>query len=134
MKAPCASHILSICNDPALAESRELVLRHAGYCVHSTKSDADLTEWSCTPIELVLLCHSIGETSLQELIPRLRRLFPETGIIYVGLSSDPRNLPVDGQCSVEEGPSGLLKCIEALLSQGSVAPVSLHTEEFRHPY
>ena len=124
MKALRSSHILSICDHPALAESRELVLRHTGYSVQSTRSDAVLTEWSDTSVELVLLCHTIEENRLRELIRRLRRAFPEAGIIYVGQIADRRNPLVDGQCSFEDGPEGLLKSVEAVLDQAEIAPPS----------
>jgi hypothetical protein len=124
MKALSASHILSICDDPILVESRELVLRYAGYSVQSTRSDADPTKWSDKSIDLVLLCHTVDENHSHELIRRLRRFFPEAGIIQVDILADRRGMPVDGQCTVEDGPNGLLQSVEAVLDQARLAPPS----------
>ena len=122
MKALRASHILSICDHADLAESRELVLRHPGYSVHSTQSDADLTEWSHAPIELVLLCHTIEQNRQRELIRRLRRTFPEARIISIAQFAERQDPLVDVQCSVEDGPEGMLKCVEDVLGQVQIAP------------
>ena len=124
MKTLRASHILSICDHLTLAESRELILYHAGYNVKSARSDADLAEWSDTSIELVLLCHTIGQDRLRELVRRLRQAFPEAGIIYIGQIADCRDLHVDGHCSFEDGPEGMLKSVEAVLGQAKIVPMS----------
>ena len=124
MKALRASHILSICDDHILSESRELLLRHAGYSVQSTRSDADPTEWSDTSIDLVLLCHTVEENRLRQLIGRLRRFFPEAGIVCIGQFADGRDRLADGGCIVEDGPDGLLRSVEAALDQAKLAPPS----------
>lgn len=115
----CAS-ILSLGEDWALLESRQLLLQSVGYRVVSMPGDTTLKPDDVRGFQLFLLCHSIEGPALESLVASLRNAAPSTPILQLTrFDSAPAKLNdrVVPACS---GPSELLRTIDAVLG-GRVA-------------
>jgi CheY-like chemotaxis protein len=110
--------ILIISRDKILQNTRRLVLEHAGYCVSSAHTDLEAIQFVEGPdsYSLVLLCHSVPESSRLFLVGTLKALQPTLPILMLYNSYDPTMAKVD--CSVHslESPATLLDEI-GLLAQ-----------------
>lgn len=74
-------HILSIGDDAALLNSRELVLQSGGYAVLSISSSASLSKDLLQQFDLIVLCHAVK--SRDEIVRSIRLLKPDLPILLI---------------------------------------------------
>ena len=108
--------ILLIGDDPLLQFSRRKVLESAGYRVRAVTSNLIVEELLLRGIRLVLLCHSIAEDRMTEIVRAFARLAP---LIPVLLISSSNYLCIDGErpLSVSTRPAALLGAVAATLAR-----------------
>jgi CheY-like chemotaxis protein len=108
--------ILIVSRDKVLQNTRRLVLENAGYCVSSAHSDAEAIQFVEGPdsYSLVLLCHSVPETSRLFLVDTLKTLQPTLPILMLYNSYDPTMAKVDASMHSQESPVVLLEIIGRL--------------------
>jgi hypothetical protein len=74
-------HILSIGDDSALLNSRELVLQSGGHAVLSMSSSASLSKDLLQQFDVVVLCHTLK--SRDEIVRSIRLLKPDLPILLI---------------------------------------------------
>jgi CheY-like chemotaxis protein len=102
--------ILTISRDQILQKVRTLVLEQAGYQVSAATNDREAVAFVAAPntIGLVLMCHSVPETSRVFLVSKIKELKP-TLMLYNGY--DPTEAKVDGSLHSLETPEAMLDMI-----------------------
>lgn len=116
-RARNAVRILLVGNDGILLETRQRILESAGYFA-STISVPDFREQGHVPAtDLALLCHTIPETMLREIVARLRQSEPSPKILLVERAE--RSLAAFGLClsTSPTHPVALLARVRALLDR-----------------
>jgi DNA-binding response OmpR family regulator len=113
--------ILTISRNERLQHVRTLVLQHAGYQVSAALSDKDAINFVETEksINLVLLCHSVPETSRVLLVTRIKELQPKLPILMLYNGYDPTEAKVDGSLHNLDTPVALLDMIGFMTSNVS---------------
>jgi DNA-binding response OmpR family regulator len=111
MTAPIS--ILTISRDRLLQNTRTMVLEHAGYTVSAALTDKDAVAFVEAPntIGLVLMCHSVPETSRISLVTRIKELKPKLPILMLYNGYDPTEAKVDGSLHSLETPEAMLDMI-----------------------
>ena len=128
---PCINiRILSLCDDSSLGLSREMLLRNAGYEVASLPSDTGLSVAVARRFDIAVLCHSLGEKTVTQLIGVLRRLNPNIRVIKISQYASPRGGAEDAECSTEDGPEGFLRTVASVLGS-SPGNAEAHEVELR---
>ena len=107
-----ASSILVFGRDPALLESRALVLKQAGYKVRALSSwdEAETTEL----VDLMILCHSLREAERTMILRSAAAQWPSAK----KLAMTPLRGSVEGRVEVFnsfEGPAKLVERVRSLL-------------------
>ena len=105
--------ILTISRNEQLQRVRMLVLQQAGYSVSSALSDKAAINFVETEksLNLVLLCHSVPETSRVFLATRIKELKPNLPIMMLYNGYDPTSAKVDGSLHNLETPDAMLNMI-----------------------
>jgi CheY-like chemotaxis protein len=105
--------ILTISRNPALQNIRTMVLQHAGYQVSAATNDREAIGFVEAPnaISLVLMCHSVPETSRVFLVTRIKELEPKLPILMLYNGYDPTEAKVDGSLHSLETPEAMLNMI-----------------------
>src|SRR5205085_4328697 len=89
-----AKSILTISRNQPLQSTRTLVLEHEGYTVSAAVSDKDAMAFVEAPgaLDLVLMCHSVPESSRIFLVSEIKKLKPNLPILmlYNGRSEERR--------------------------------------------
>lgn len=115
--------ILSIGDDSILLYSRRLILETAGYSVESATAEISTIEQILLRgVDLVLLCHSIGEDMVSRIVEASTRISPQTPLLQISpldnpfgkkahptlVSADPAALlsAVAGQLATQREPYG----------------------------
>lgn len=109
--------ILSICDDEGIRFSRDLVLRHEGYCVESVSSGENLDANRIRSFHIAILCHSLLPGRAAELAAELRRANPGIGILRVRAIRSRTDSQYDAECEVLPGPGQLLDGIKLLAAR-----------------
>lgn len=105
--------ILTISRDQSLQSTRTLILQQTGYTVSAALNDKDAIGFveGPTPIDLVLICHSVPEASRIYLATEIKKLKPRLPILMLYNSYDPTSANVDGSLHSLETPEALLDMI-----------------------
>jgi CheY-like chemotaxis protein len=78
-----SARILSIGNDPILLYSRRLVLETAGYIVDSMTAHAPVAEAQLSGFDLVIICHSVPDEIMGQIVATISRVNPQTPVLLV---------------------------------------------------
>jgi DNA-binding NtrC family response regulator len=105
--------ILTISRDQILQKVRTLVLEQAGYQVSAATNDREAVAFVAAPntIGLVLMCHSVPETSRVFLVSKIKELKPTLPILMLYNGYDPTEAKVDGSLHSLETPEAMLDMI-----------------------
>jgi DNA-binding NtrC family response regulator len=105
--------ILTISRDRPLQHTRTIILERAGYSVSAALNDKDAIGFVEAPnnIGLVLMCHSVPETSRVFLAARIKELKPKLPILMLYNGYDPTDAKVDGSLHSFETPEAMLNMI-----------------------
>jgi hypothetical protein len=110
------AHILSVGNDSALVDSRQLVLQSAGHQVVSISSRAALSKEFLDRFNIVVLCHTIAPRD--QIVRSIRRMCPDLPLLLVDEILCGAYCP--GEMYVSPKPEILLIAIDEILkSQAS---------------
>ncbi|HXB20191.1 MAG TPA: hypothetical protein VNV88_02360 [Candidatus Solibacter sp.] len=106
--------ILTISRDQPLQSTRTIILEHAGYSVSAALNDKDAIGFVESPnnLSLVLMCHSVPETSRISLVTKIKELNPKLPILMLYNGYDPTLAKVDGSLHSLETPEAMLNMIE----------------------
>lgn len=105
-----AVRILSIGEDALLLQSRQMLLRSSGYEVVTIHSHALLEEYLVESIQVVLLCHTIPQEQVRNLVHRLHGMNSALSFLVVA----PAIRDGDTEAAMEETrpePGALLQSI-----------------------
>jgi DNA-binding response OmpR family regulator len=110
--------ILTISRNAQLQHLRTLILRHAGYRVSAALSDKEAVNFIKTDksITLVLLCHSVPESSRILLVAKIKELEPTLPILMLYNGYDPTDAKVDGSLHNLDTPEAMLNMIGFMTS------------------
>jgi hypothetical protein len=111
--AACHPQILLIGDDPTLQYSRGKILESAGYAVRCVNSNVVVEELFLRGIELVVLCHTIGDERMRRILAAFTRLVPQVPLLLVA--------PLGSVVAAGEKPAAVPAHPAALL--GAVAAV-----------
>ena len=117
--------ILTISRDQSLQSTRTLILQQTGYTVSAALNDKDAIGFveGPTPIDLVLICHSVPEASRIYLATEIKKLKPRLPILMLYNGYDPTSANVDGSLHSLETPEALLDMIGFMTRNvGSISP------------
>ncbi|HEX3153100.1 MAG TPA: hypothetical protein VHV32_00675 [Candidatus Angelobacter sp.] len=105
--------ILTISRDQPLQNTRTIILEQAGYQVSAALNDKDAVAFVAAPnnLSLVLMCHSVPETSRVTLVNRIKELNPKLPILMLYNGYDPTSAKVDGSLHSLETPEAMLDMI-----------------------
>lgn len=112
-------HILTISRDEALQDSRTLLLEHSGYNVTALLGDSAVRKFlQMAPppaLDLVLMCHSVPESSRVPLCDELKGAYPKTPILVLYNGYDPTIAQVDGRLENTHEPKALVDMLSMLM-------------------
>lgn len=116
MKGRRPVRILSICDHEAVRESRELVLRHAGYQVESAKSTARFTPAWVRTFDMAILCHSVSEFRAWRIGAALRNASESIHLIRIHATPTSKDSFYDLDFGLLPSPGALLEGVKVLSS------------------
>jgi CheY-like chemotaxis protein len=98
---PQSKSILTISSNAELQVIRTLVLRQAGYEVAAAPDDAEAIRLFAAPhsFDLILLCHSVPESSRVELVNKIKASKSTAPVPALNNGYDPTHAEVDGICT-----------------------------------
>jgi DNA-binding response OmpR family regulator len=107
--------VLNVSADPALLETRSLMLKTAGYTVVEQSSTQEAAnQFLAGDFDAVLLCHSLTQDQRSWLIGLIRSHSPSTPILIISA----RLFDFDQRARVvENDPEGLLREVAALAAK-----------------
>jgi len=110
--------ILTVSRNAELQQLRTIILRQAGYLVSAALSDEEAIRFITADksINLVLLCHSVPETSRIALVTRIKELEPTLPILMLYNGYDPTQAQVDGSLHNLDTPEAMLNVIGFMTS------------------
>jgi DNA-binding response OmpR family regulator len=112
---------LAVGRDPALLETRNLVLQSDGYKVISAHSVQNaLEQLSAVEPDVVILCHSVPSKQRERLADAARHLNPKTRVVIVGAEFSEDATLVDAAIDTE--PERMLRQLAAIVGK-AVYPV-----------
>ena len=105
--------ILTISRDQSLQSTRTFILEAAGYSVSAALDDAAAVAFVAAPntLSLVLMCHSVPESSRIFLVNKIKALNPKLPILMLYNGYDPTRSKVDGSLHSLETPEAMLDMI-----------------------
>ena len=105
--------ILTISRDQRLQSTRTLILEGAGYSVSAALNDDAAVAFVAAPnkLSLVLMCHSVPESSRVLLVNKIKALNPKLPILMLYNGYDPTVAKVDGSLHSLETPEAMLDMI-----------------------
>ena len=105
--------ILTISRDQPLQSTRTLILEGAGYSVSAALNDEAAVAFVAAPnnLGLVLMCHSVPESSRVLLVNKIKSLNPKLPILMLYNGYDPTLSKVDGSLHSLETPEAMLDMI-----------------------
>ena len=121
-----AKTVVTISRDEPLQMTRTALLTHAGYSVVALTTDAEVMKYLALDahpsINLILLCHSVPETSRVSLCKALKKSIPNAPILMLENGYDPTSAEIDGRLENIHSPEAMLDTIQLLISKPD-APV-----------
>ena len=105
--------VLTISRDQPLQSTRTFILEAAGYSVSAALDDDAAVAFVAAPnnLSLVLMCHSVPESSRVLLVNKIKALNPNLPILMLYNGYDPTLSKVDGSLHSLETPEALLDMI-----------------------
>ena len=105
--------VLTISRDRPLQSTRTLILEGAGYSVSAAMDDDAAVAFVTAPntLSLVLMCHSVPESSRVLLVNKIKALNPKLPILMLYNGYDPTLSKVDGSLHSLETPEAMLDMI-----------------------
>jgi CheY-like chemotaxis protein len=105
--------ILTISRDRPLQSTRTFILEREGYSVFAAVNDDDAVALvaATNNLSLVLMCHSVPETSRVLLVNRINALNPKLPILMLYNGYDITLAKVDGSLHSLESPQAMLEMI-----------------------
>lgn len=123
------ANVLSIGDDYSLLQSRQMVLRSAGYNVFSFASNTHPKELATVPADIVLICHTVDLARAETIVATFRQFHPTLPVLFLSKFNDgPRNTVLQ-QTMPASDPAGLLQRIDGML-----APLHLHKSVAHHAH
>ena len=111
--------VLTISRDVGLQATRTALLHQAGYSVIPLGNDADVMKFLATRglpfVNLILMCHSVPETSRVALCKALKAKRPESPILSLYNGYDPTLAEVDGRLETLHSPEAFLDVVHLLI-------------------
>lgn len=114
---PQSKSILTISRNAELQGIRTLILRQAGYEVTSALDDKEAIRLFGAPnsFDLVLLCHSVPESSRVVLVNNFKALKSTVPVLMLYNGYDPTHATVDGSLHNLDSPDAMLNMIGFLM-------------------
>ena len=113
--------IITISRNEPLQMTRTALLSRAGYSVVALTSDAEVMAYlelkGDPAINLILMCHSVPETSRVSLCKALKKDLPGVPILMLYNGYDPTLVEVDGRLENVQSPQALLDTVQLLISK-----------------
>ena len=111
--------ILTISRDQMLQQTRTLILRGAGFHVLPATSDEEAIALLKAPntFELVLLCHSVPESSRLQLVDIAKEFHPGLPILMVYNGYERTAALVDGSIHNLDSPGAMLSMVKFLMGK-----------------
>ena len=113
--------ILTISRNPELQKLRALILKQEGFQVSSALNDNEAMAFVKAPnsFALVLLCHSVPETSRLLLVNEIKEVNPKLPVLMLYNGYDPTAAKVDGSLHNLDSPEAMLQMVRFLTMQAS---------------
>jgi DNA-binding NarL/FixJ family response regulator len=116
---PTQTTVMTISRDLALQATRTLILEKEGYVVIALINDHQvhsfLSRHEQPRLDMVLLCHSVPESSRIALCDALKGRHPDTPILMLYNGYDPTAASVDGRLQNTHSPKALVSTIRLLI-------------------
>jgi len=113
--------VITISRDEPLQMTRTALLLHAGYSVVALTTDAEVMKYLALDgrpsINLILLCHSVPETSRISLCKALKKSIPNAPILMLENGYDPTSAEIDGRLENIHSPEAMLDTVQLLISK-----------------
>ena len=113
--------VITISRNGPLQMTRTALLNRAGYSVVALTSDAEVMAYLALKerpaINLILMCHSVPETSRVSLCHAIKENIPNAPILMLYNGYDPTLAEVDGRLENVESPQALLDTVQLLISK-----------------
>jgi len=113
--------VITISRNEPLQMTRTALLNRAGYSVVALTSDAEVMAYLALKerpaINLILMCHSVPETSRVSLCHAIKENIPNAPILMLYNGYDPTLAEVDGRLENVESPQALLDTVQLLISK-----------------
>ena len=110
--------VFSIGEDAHLLGTRQLILESVGYRVHSVFSHSFSAEDFAAPVDIAIICHTVEERRVLEIVLSLRNAHPLLPILHLGASTrmvDVVDSKYDYAVEVIHGPRLLLQTLACTL-------------------
>lgn len=121
-----AKTVVTISRNIPLQLTRTAMLKDVGYSVVALNSDADVMKYLAlpgrAPVNLILMCHSVPESSRVPLCDAIKKAIPNAPILMLYNGYDPTAAVVDGRLENAHSPEALLDTIELLISKPQRPP------------
>ena len=118
--------ILTISRDQPLQSTRTFILEREGYSVFAALTDDAALAYVMAPnnLSLVLMCHSVPESSRLLLVNKIKELNPKLPILMLYNGYDKTLANVDGSLHSLETPEAMLEMISFMTKNiGAAAAV-----------
>jgi CheY-like chemotaxis protein len=116
--------VVTISRNEPLQMTRTALLHRAGYSVVPLTSDADVVKFLALDgrpaINLILMCHSVPESSRVSLCRAIKKHIPDAPILMLYNGYDPTDAEVDGRLENVQSPEALLDTVQLLISKPEV--------------
>jgi len=108
--------ILTISRDELLQQTRTLMLEQSGFHVSPARSDQEAIAFltASNTFELILLCHSVPETSRVLLVTLAKKLFPALPILILYNGYEHTEAQVDGAIHNLDSPASVISMVKFL--------------------
>lgn len=126
--------ILSISRDQLLQSTRTLILEREGYSVFAAVTDKDAVALVAAQnnLSLVLMCHSVPESSRVFLVKKIKALNPQLPILMLYNSLDKILAKADGSLHSLETPEAMLEMIGFMTRESGHKAAALFPAAGRH--
>jgi len=119
--------VVTISRDGPLQATRTFMLEEAGYEVLALGSDSDVRQFLRLPHQtqpnLVLMCHSVPESSRVALSSAIKWRFPSAPVLMLYNGCDPTAAEVGGRSENMRDPQALVDAVQLLLSTKQHRPI-----------
>ena len=107
--------------------TRTELLRRAGYSVVALTTDTEVMKYLAldgqASINLILLRHSVPESSRISLCKALKKSIPNAPILMLENGYDPTSAEIDGRIENLHSPEALLDTCQLLISKPGLSPI-----------